>query len=216
MNIEEILKKHIDADGKLNVAAATKELKDEQGKVFVPKADFNEKNEELKKAKTEITNRDTQLEELKKVDAEKLQTEITTLQQTNKDLADKHAAEIKQLKIDQAIERHLSDAKAKNTKAVKALLDLEHVELSEDGSIKNLDSQLKTLKESDAYLFEPEKTDPKLKGSQPGNPKNKSTDDEPIDLSKMDYMERLKLMESNPEAYKRAADKQLNRKGEDE
>ena len=198
MNIEEILKKHIDADGKLNVAAATKELKDEQGKVFVPKADFNEKNEELKKAKTEITNRDTQLEELKKVDAEKLQTEITTLQQTNKDLADKHAAEIKQLKIDQAIERHLSAAKAKNTKAVKALLDLENVELSEDGSIKNLDDQLKTLKESDNYLFDvEEKKQQELKGAQPGRQKqNEPSGGSDPDVTKMSYSEFEAYMES--------------------
>lgn len=198
MNVEEILKKHIDADGKLNVDAATKELKEEQGKVFVPKADFNSKNEELKQAKTEISNRDKQLEELKKVDAEKLQEEITTLQQTNKDLADKHEAEIKQLKIDQAIERHLSDAKAKNTKAVKALLDLEHVELSEDGSIKNLDSQLKTLKESDAYLFNmEEKTDSKIKGAQPGRQKqNEPSGGNEPDITKMSYSEFEAYMES--------------------
>ena len=198
MNIEEILKKHIDADGKLNVAAATKELKDEQGKVFVPKADFNEKNEELKKAKTEITNRDTQLEELKKVDAEKLQEEIVTLQQTNKTLAEQHEAEIKQLKIDQAIERHLSAAKAKNTKAVKALLDLENVELSEDGSIKNLDDQLKTLKESDTYLFDvEEKKQQELKGAQPGRQKqNEPSGGNEPDFSKMSYSEFEAYMES--------------------
>lgn len=198
MNIEEILKKHIDADGKLNVAAATKELKDEQGKVFVPKADFNEKNEELKQVKTEISNRDKQLEELKKVDAEKLQEEITTLQQTNKDLADKHAAEIKQLKIDQAIERQLSVAKAKNTKAVKALLDLENVELNEDGSIKNLDLQLKTLKESDAYLFnevENKTKTPELKGTVPGQQKTSTPPGEP-DFSKMSYSEFEAYIES--------------------
>lgn len=198
MNIEEILKKHIDADGKLNVAAATKELKDEQGKVFVPKADFNEKNEELKKAKTEITNRDTQLEELKKVDAEKLQEEIVTLQQTNKTLAEQHEAEIKQLKIDQAIERQLSAAKAKNTKAVKALLDLENVELSEDGSIKNLDDQLKTLKESDNYLFDvEEKKQQEIKGAQPGRQKqNEPSGGSEPDVTNMSYSEFEAYMES--------------------
>lgn len=191
MNIEEILKKHLDADGKLNVDAAAKELKEEQGKVFVPKADFNSKNEELKQARAEIANRDIQLEELKKVDTAKLQEEIETLQMQNKTLAEKHEAEIKQLKVDQAIERQLSVAKAKNTKAVKALLDLTNIELMDDGSIKNLDEQLKSLKESDAYLFnevENKTKTPELKGTVPGQQKTSTPPGEP-DFSKMTYSE---------------------------
>ena len=54
--------------------------------------------------------------------------------------------------LNYAIERALTAAKAKNAKAVKALLDMEKVKL--DGEqLLGLDDQLKAIKESDPYLF---------------------------------------------------------------
>lgn len=200
MNIEEILKKHIGENGQLNVEAASKELREEQGKVFVPKTDFNSKNEELKQAKTELTSRDQQLEELKKVDAEKLKSEIELLQSKNKDLTEQHEAEIKQLKIDQAIESQLSAAKAKNTKAVRALIDLENIELNTDGTVKGLKEKITALLESDAYLFEgkePEAINPKVKGAVPGGQKQPGpTGENEVDVTKMTYAEFEAYLES--------------------
>ena len=57
-----------------------------------------------------------------------------------------------QMQLDFAIEKALAAAKAKNAKAVKALLDMEKVKL--DGEqLLGLDEQLKELQKSDAYLF---------------------------------------------------------------
>ena len=47
-------------------------------------------------------------------------------------------------------------AKGKNTKAIKALLDMENITLKEDGTLIGLD--LEGLKKSDGYLFEIEQT----------------------------------------------------------
>ena len=47
-------------------------------------------------------------------------------------------------------------AKGKNTKAIKALLDMENITLKEDGTLIGLD--LEGLKKSDGYLFEVEQT----------------------------------------------------------
>lgn len=51
---------------------------------FVTKSRFNEVNTELKAARTALSERDKQLEELKKVDAAALQAQITQLQADNK------------------------------------------------------------------------------------------------------------------------------------
>jgi hypothetical protein len=71
MNIEEILKKHIDEEGKFDHKAAAKELKEEQGKAYVPKDEFNTKNNELKTANEKIQTLESESQTL-----EELQTEV--------------------------------------------------------------------------------------------------------------------------------------------
>lgn len=157
---------------------------------FVPKSRFDEINNETKQLKEDVKNRDDQLEKLKEVNPEKLQEEINTLQVKNQEQTESYTAELNQLKVDQAVERQLNKFNVKNDKAVKALLDLKDVELGEDGSIKGLEEQLNTLKESDDYLFNittPPK-DKRLKGSQPGAQK-KTDPNETVDFSKMSYAE---------------------------
>ncbi len=56
------------------------------------------------------------------------------------------------MKLDFAIEKALTVAKAKNTKAVKALLDMDKVKLDGD-QLLGIDEQLKALQQSDPYLF---------------------------------------------------------------
>lgn len=61
-----------------------------------------------------------------------------------------------------AIELALKDAKARNAKAVKSLLDMDKIEVT-DAGIKGLDDQLESFRESDAYLFDvdqPENNNP--------------------------------------------------------
>lgn len=114
---------------------ATSVMKELDGN-YVPKARFNEVNTELKQAKDQVKERDSQLETLKKNvgDSEELKKQIETLQNDNKTKDEAHAAEIKQIKIDAAVDKALADAKAKNPKAVKALLDLAKAEISDDGT----------------------------------------------------------------------------------
>lgn len=133
---------------------ATKVAKELDGN-YVPKTRFNEVNTELKQAKDQVKERDSQLETLKKSvgDSEELKKQIETLQNENKTKDEAHAAEIKQIKIDAAVDKALSDAKVKNLKAVKALLDLDKAELSDDGTVKGLDVQIKTLSEAEDSKF---------------------------------------------------------------
>lgn len=137
---------------------------------FVTKARFNEINTELSAAKKTIGERDAQLEALKKAsgDTKALQDQITQLQADNKKKDDDHAAELKALKIGNAVELALTGAKAKNNTAVKALLVdfIGKAELAEDGTVKGLDDEIKKLVEGKDTAFLFDKTGTKFKGAK--------------------------------------------------
>lgn len=154
MNIEEILKKHVGEDGKLNVEAAAKELKEEQGKAFVPKADFNSKNEELK------TANDT-LNKLQKdnKDVEALQTTIADYEAQVEKLTAERAEERKSYAIKEALTKEgVSDVDY-------MLFKLGEVETDKEGNVIDLDNKVKALKESNPSFFGSEE---KTKTDAPG------------------------------------------------
>jgi len=166
-------------------------------------ADLTAAQQEVTTLKGQVADRDSQLETLKNStgDVEAMKTQIATLQADNKAKDDAHAAEIKQLKIDNAVNSALTGAKAKNVTAVKALLkDLDKAELADDGTIKGLAEQIEALQKSDAYLFDaaPSKKT-KVKGAEPGE-SGKEDGDEKVDTSKMTYSELAAYMAENPDA----------------
>lgn len=110
---------------------------------------------EVDALKGQITERDKQIDGLKKSagDNEDLKKQIETLQAENKAKDEAHTKELTQLKIDAAVEKALTDGGAKNIKAVRALLDLSDAKLSDDGTIKGLDDQIKNLKGADDTKF---------------------------------------------------------------
>lgn len=174
----------------------------EELKGYIPKARFDEVNNEKKKLELDVRDRDGQLETLKNStgDVEAMKKQIEDLQADNKAKDDAHAAEIKQLKLDQAVDTALNGAKAKNITAVKALLkDLDKVELDEDGTVKGLDDQIKALQKSDAYLFDTKDSKPNVKGAKPGESGN-DEGDHGVDTSKMTYSELAAYMAEHPDA----------------
>lgn len=98
------------------------------------------------------------------------------MQAANKKAAEEWQAKFAQMQLDFAIEKALTAANARNTKAVKALLDLEKVKLDGE-NLLGLDEQLKTLKKSDPYLF----TDTKIKIGDGTNPVSQDNA-EPVSL----------------------------------
>jgi len=149
--------------------------------------------------KQQLTERDAQLEELKKVDAEGLQAKIDELQQTNETQKTEYENQLEQQAFEHKLESTLSNAKVKNTKAVKALLDTEKIKLDGD-KLLNLDDQLTGLKESDPYLFEEEKKQEEHKPNfttgqhQKGGTSTKS-------IADMSYQELADLKSSNPTKF---------------
>ena len=158
--------------------------------------------------KTQVSDRDTQLENLRVSagDNESLKKQIEDLQTENQTAKEKHESELTQLKVDFAVEKALTGAKAKNITAVKALLDLNDAKLDKDGSVKGLAEQIEKLTSGDdtKFLFEAQKQTKQqqnFKGFQPGaSGEQKPGEGEKVDFSKMSYDELTAYMEANPDA----------------
>lgn len=176
----------------------------EIGKSFVAKADFNTTNEAKKQLESSLAERDKQLKTLQEStgDAAALKEQIAQLQAANAAQAKTYAAEIKQLKINNAVETALVGAKAKNVKAAMALLNLDKAELSEDGTVKGLAEQIKALTggPDTGFLFETSSNkNGSFKGLNPaeGGDNGGSGAKAPQEMS---YTELCAYLEKNPDA----------------
>lgn len=198
MKKEDFLALGADASLAEKCAAAVKAALDG----FVPKAQMDELRAENAALKASVSDRDKQLEALKKStgDADALMQQIDALQKKNAEQEKAHKAELARLRLDSALDAALNAAGARNGKAVRALLDTEKVALGDDGKLSGLEEQLSALKKSDGYLFA-EKDAPKppqFKGFQPGA----SGDAKPgaADPSHMTYSQLAAYLEQNPDA----------------
>ena len=164
---------------------------------FVPKEQFNEVNNQVKEAKAKLKELDEVITSYQSTDADDLQQEIEQLRVEGEQLQEAHNNNMKQLKRDYAIETELKKAKAKNPKVVSSLLDLERVEMAEDGSLIGLDEQLEDLQKSPdtADFFESKKA-PVLPGTRPGRDLKKDEEGKPI-FSKMTYEEVAAYIQEN-------------------
>lgn len=121
----------------------------------------NELNSRVSTAEQQATQYQEQLEknqnELNDFKAnakgnEDLTKQLEDLQSKFDEIKTSSEQQIADLKKSSAIDLALTQARAKNIKAAKALLDSESLELTDEG-LKGLDDQLAALKESDGYLF---------------------------------------------------------------
>lgn len=168
---------------------------------YVTKTRFNEVNEENKTLKKSVSDRDKQLEDLKKSSGnnEELKKQIETLQQENANQKKAHEAEMTQLRLDNAIDAALTAAGAKNIKAVRALLDTSKVKVGGDGKLTGFDDLLSAVQKSDSYLFAEKQQKQNFKGFQPGASGNVKPGTK-VDMSKMTYEELANYIDQNPDA----------------
>lgn len=188
--VDDILDEHSTSVGKL------------KGEVDTLTTERDTLKAEKKNLQDDVANRDKQLDDLKNSteDVAGLKKQIEDLQNTNKTSDEDHKKEIAELKKSFAIEQGLNNAKARNNKSVLALLDLEKIELNEDGTLKGLSEQIESLQkdESTKFLFNTETKQTKMKGAEPGETGKEDPDDK-VDLSKMTYDERNAYLEEHPE-----------------
>lgn len=127
----------------------------------------------------QITERDNQLKELKKSvkDNETLTTKITELETANETAKTEYQRKIDDIQKNHAIENGVRDAKAKNVKAVVALLDQSKITYA-DGKLTGLSEQLEALQkgEDTNFLFTAQQTTPSAPaGTTPSAPPTNPT-----------------------------------------
>lgn len=158
---------------------------------FIPKDRFNEvigSKNELKSQVSELTN---QLENLKKSAKgnEELTKAIEELQNRNVEWEGKY----KRSMLENAIKLKALQEKAKDASDLMKFMDLNALEITEDGSIKGIDEQMSKLKESKGYLFDIETQKPTGQAMNPpaGNAGSVMDDKEK-------YYELLREASNNP------------------
>jgi len=167
---------------------------------YVDKDKFTAKEAELTLTKEQITNANKQIEDFKKLDVEGIKAASEKYKSDYEAAVAKSQADMSKLKFDFALDKALVTAKARNPKAVKALLDVDKLKLDGDTLI-GLKEQLDPIATSDAYLFDTEETDPAVKfvkggGAPAGGVKN------PWLKESLNYTEQGRLLRDDPQKAK--------------
>ena len=139
---------------------------------YVQKSKYDLAVTEKETLEIQIKEHGKQLEELKKAakGSEELEKKVKELQDNAAASKAKYEKQINDIQLNHAIDTALKEAKAKNAKAVRSLLDMNDIVL-DDGKVKGLDKQIKKLQEAEdsKFLFEsapqPEDGKPKIGGS---------------------------------------------------
>ena len=145
---------------------------------YVQKSKYDLAVTEKETLEIQIKEHGKQLEELKKAakGSEELEKKVKELQDNAAASKAKYEKQINDIQLNHAIDTALKEAKAKNAKAVRSLLDMENIVL-DDGKVKGLDKQIKKLQEAEdsKFLFEPV-ADPKDGKPKIGGDNNKAND----------------------------------------
>ena len=116
---------------------------------------YNKLQEQKKQLEEASKIYQKQLEELTKnnADVEALNKLVEQLQLSNKELEENHSKEMHNLQFNFALEGALTNAKSKNNKALKALLNMDNIKYQE-GKLEGLQEQIEALQKDASYLFD--------------------------------------------------------------
>ena len=118
------------------------------------KADLEAKDGEAKALAAQLAEAGQTIESFKAMDVEGIKAAAEDWK-SKAELAQQEAEKrIAAVKFDHALQDALREAKARNPKAVKALLDLEKIKLSDEGGLEGLEEQLTAVKTDNDFLFE--------------------------------------------------------------
>ena len=141
------------------------------------------KKKDIEKLFPNVT--EEQLKELEKLENE-------AFEKGKKDAYEAH----KKAETERLLDEAITKSGAKNSKAVKSLLELDKLSL-EDGVLKGLSEQIAELRKNCDYLFETETKKPQFTAKSKGA--NEITKK---GFESMSYKKRLKLFLENPTLYK--------------
>lgn len=132
----------------------------EHGKgIEVIKTTLSTKETELADTKKLLEDANKEIEGFKELNVDEIQKKADDYKEKFEAAETKAKEELEKLQFEHKLEGALVGAKAKNIKAVKALLDVEGLKLNKD-EIVGLNEQIEKLKEENDYLFESEDSNP--------------------------------------------------------
>lgn len=144
---------------------------------------------------TQVNDANTEIQKFKDMDIDGIKKAADDWKETAEKAKADADKQISQMKFDYALSAALTGAKAKNAKAVKALLDMDGLKFN-DGKIVGLDEQLAQIKADNDYLFESDEPAPEfVKGTNGGS--GSVGGKKP---SEMTYTELCDYMAQNPGA----------------
>ena len=186
---QEVIDKIMAENGK-DIAVEQKKAE----KVIQERDSYKLKAESLE---TQVNDANTEIQKFKDMDIDGIKKAADDWKKTAEKAKADADKQISQMKFDYALSAALTGAKAKNTKAVKALLDMDGLKFNDnDGKIVGLDEQLAQIKTDNDYLFESDGPAPEfVKGTNggSGNVGGKKP-------SEMTYTELCDYMAQNPGA----------------
>lgn len=186
---QEVIDKIMAENGK-DIAVEQKKAE----KVIQERDSYKLKAESLE---TQVNDANTEIQKFKDMDIDGIKKAADDWKETAEKAKADADKQISQMKFDYALSAALTGAKAKNTKAVKALLDMDGLKFNDnDGKIVGLDEQLAQIKTDNDYLFESDEPVPEfVKGTNggSGNVGGKKP-------SEMTYTELCDYMAQNPGA----------------
>lgn len=135
--------------------------------------------------KSQLETAQKSLKEFEGVDVEDLQGKISDLTTQLSTQQSDYETKLADIEFNSILDNAISSAKAKNSKAVRALLDIESLKASKNRS-EDIKTALETVKTENDYLFESD--EPYLQkqtvgGTQTQTPQSKTVEE----LSKMSY-----------------------------
>ena len=116
---------------------------------------YNKLQEQKKQLEEASKGYEKQLKDLQKnnADVDALNKLVEQLQLSNKELEENHSKEMHNLQFNFALEGALTNAKSKNNKALKALLNMDNIKYQE-GKLEGLQEQIEALQKDASYLFD--------------------------------------------------------------
>ena len=119
------------------------------------KTDLETKAEEIEKLNAQLAEAGKTIESFKEMDIDGIKAAAEEWKTKAEQAQAEAEQKVQAIKFEHALKDALVAAKAKNPKAVKALLEMDKIKFSEDGnSLEGLDEQLETIKQENDYLFD--------------------------------------------------------------
>lgn len=170
MDILELIKKY----GAEIPEDKTKEFNSEFRKTYKHESELTTANTKITDLQTQLTDANKKIESFKGMDIDGIKAAADDWKQKYEKAAKDADDKINALKFDHALEGALTASKAKNAKAVKALLDMDGLKMNGE-EIVGLSEQLEKIKKENDFLFDGETAPARFVASTPGTKVN--TDD---------------------------------------